>query len=127
MTCLKAKEPHVKRKPRSFCHHISQREERTFAVSRNLKPTKNEMKFLILFCLSALLATQVFAVEEAAKVEDGIENGVIVLTDDKFDDVIKANEFILVEFYAPWCGHCKTLAPGTVLLISNQLGANLSR
>ena len=92
-----------------------------------MKPTKNEMKFLILFCLSALLATQVFAVEEAAKVEDGIENGVIVLTDDKFDDVIKDNEFILVEFYAPWCGHCKTLAPGTVLLISNQLGANLSR
>lgn len=40
-------------------------------------------------------------------------NGDVVdLTPANFDRMVKQSDSIwLVEFYAPWCGHCKSLVP----------------
>jgi protein disulfide-isomerase A1 len=36
---------------------------------------------------------------------------VVELKQDTFSDFIEGNNLVLAEFFAPWCGHCKALAP----------------
>ncbi|XP_057493185.1 probable protein disulfide-isomerase A6 [Actinidia eriantha] len=63
---------------------------------------------------SAIAALAVFLLSPAFAATD-----VVVLTEDNFENEVGHDRGALVEFNAPWCGHCKKLAPDYEKLVTS--------
>ncbi|XP_019177239.1 PREDICTED: protein disulfide-isomerase-like [Ipomoea nil] len=62
--------------------------------------------------ISVILTFLLLAVSAAsAQGEDEQKEHVLTLDHTNFTETVSKHKFIVVEFYAPWCGHCQRLAP----------------
>ncbi|XVF36934.1 hypothetical protein REPUB_Repub19eG0101800 [Reevesia pubescens] len=62
------------------------------------------------FTLMAIVFS-LMAISVSAEESSGSKEFVLTLDHSNFTDIVSKHDFIVVEFYAPWCGHCKNLAP----------------
>lgn len=64
-----------------------------------------------MFLLATLCLTAAAATVRADSLPYTLEDNVVVVHDRNFDTVVNKHRTVLLEFYAPWCGHCKNLVP----------------
>ena len=77
------------------------------------------------FLLALLVACTINAETNKWGADDA--EGVSVLNNDNFDEFVKKHNHVFVKFFAPWCGHCKKMAPAYAAMATkfNEAGKDV--
>ncbi|KAH9624007.1 hypothetical protein KSS87_007023 [Heliosperma pusillum] len=74
---------------------------------RSILSGSTTLDFHTILCFSLLI----FSLPPYISGNFTVDGTVIELNDSNFDSAISTFDYLLVDFYAPWCTHCKRLSP----------------
>jgi len=72
--------------------------------------------------LDALVAGELEAYMKSEPLPENEDTAVETVVGKNFKDIVNQDKDVLIEFYAPWCGHCKKLTP-----VWDELGEKLAK
>ena len=91
---------------------VDKNKPQDFSGDRSATGITDEIIKVVQNKISAQLQGVPYGSSKSSKKSSSSGDDVVELTDSNFDRlVLNSDDIWLVEFYAPWCGHCKNLAP----------------
>lgn len=67
-------------------------------------------RLVLLLSFYAILSLSSASISAGQKL-GSVSGKVIELNESNFDSIISTSDYVFVDFYAPWCGHCQRLSP----------------
>ena len=51
----------------------------------------------------------------------------VKITDENYNDIVKSDKLVIIDFYAEWCGPCKSLAITLDKIAENNAGITIGK